>query len=192
MLILFESRFFFHQLVPHICPCILHFGNSSASLWNSRYSEKGDCLNLLQAPFLCYATFTEIWTHKPHDLTDWQFRAGNRSHVNWSTSPRVTSILPVAIIFLCALSGQFQSRNCSWEVSASIFCVQIWPRQSFHTICFLNLRCARRMIRPAPSPAGFNRPIICKAFSSNSHVRIRPLQILQSFETLVGPRTLYP
>ena len=60
-------------------------------------------------------------------------------HVKWSTNPRMTSILATAIIFPWALPGWFQSRDyfLKLEVSTSIFCVLFWPRQSFHTVCFL-------------------------------------------------------
>ena len=34
-----NPRFFFHHLVPHVCPRI---ENSKVSLWNPRYSEKGN------------------------------------------------------------------------------------------------------------------------------------------------------
>ena len=82
-----------------------------------------------------------------------------------------------------------------FEVSTSIFCMLIWPRHHRGTShpLFSNLRCASRMIHPgncspAPSPVGFNRPIIYQSLllelSSHSESFVS--------EILVCTRTLHP
>ena len=94
----------------------------------------------------------------PHWLSTyrWQFCTSNHFHVKWSTNPRVNSILPTAIISLCAFPGRFQSRDFLFANLAA-------PIISYRL--FSNLRCARRttVIHPgncSPALVGFNRPII--------------------------------
>ena len=68
---------FFHYLDPHVCPRIWHIENSRPSLWNPRYSEKGDLPQRFAGTFSCYAIFKWIWTYKTHDLTDYQLNIGS-------------------------------------------------------------------------------------------------------------------
>ena len=84
---------------------------------------------------------------------------------------------------LFALPGRFQLRY---------YCSKFPPRfsvcklgRSIHFIpLFSNFCCSRRMIHTgncclAPSPVGFNRPIISQSLFLESRVRIRPLRSLR-------------
>ena len=75
-ILLLNPCFLFHRIVPQVSPCIRHFENSHALLWNPRPLKKVICLSIFQKLFLllisCYAIFTWIWTYKSHDLTDHQ------------------------------------------------------------------------------------------------------------------------
>ena len=65
------------------------------------------CSNLYKLVFFCFANFK----HKRHDLTEYELTVG--SFVSVIT---FMSIIPTAIISLCALSGQFQSCKLFFEV----------------------------------------------------------------------------
>ena len=81
-----------------------HIQNSSALLWNQRYSEKDDLPEHFTSTFFsCYAIFTWIWTFKTQDLTDYQFTVVSflwEITFMWSDwqKSRVTSILSTVTI----------------------------------------------------------------------------------------------
>ena len=97
------------------------------------------CLNHLHMHFLLLCQFyMNGWTQKAHDLTYHEITVGSLGvEIAFMWSNRqipVTSIL--RNIFLCACFGRFQLHHYFFEVSILIFCVQIWPLQSYHTVCF--------------------------------------------------------
>ena len=129
-----NPRFFFHHLVPHVCPSIWHIENSRASLWNQR-KRKVICLSISQALFLLlYHFHMNMNIYETHDLTDYQLTVGSflpeslscevinesQGDLNSSNSNyfRICSPLSISIA------------RFIFEVSISIFCVLIWPRQS--------------------------------------------------------------
>ena len=160
---------FFHYLDPHVCPRIWHIENSRPSLWNPRYSEKGDLPQRFAGTFSCYAIFKWIWTYKTHDLTDYQLNIGSflpaitfmwsdRQIPRWpqffqqQLFPSVPSLVDFNRAIISRL-GSFHIDVCSFGHAC--------PFIPF----FSNLRCARRMIHPgncsaAPSLVCFNRPIV--------------------------------
>ena len=77
-----NPRFFFHHLVPHVCPSIWHIENSRASLWNQRNSEKGDLPEHFASTFSLVIPFPHEYEHirnsRPHWLSTyrWQFSTG--------------------------------------------------------------------------------------------------------------------
>ena len=80
---------------------------SRASLWNQGYSEKNDLPEPFARTFSLVMQFSHESEHAnswPHWLSTycWQFLTCNHLHVKRSTNPRVTSILPTAIISLIA------------------------------------------------------------------------------------------
>ena len=72
-----NPRFFFHHLVPHVCPSIWHIENSRASLWNQR-KRKVICLSISQALFLLlYHFHMNMNIYETHDLTNYQLTVGS-------------------------------------------------------------------------------------------------------------------
>ena len=129
-----NPRFFFHHLVPHVCPSIWHIENSRASLWNQR-KRKVICLSISQALFLLlYHFHMNMNIYETHDLTDYQLTVGSflpeslscevinesQGDLNSSNSNYFLICSPLSISI-----AQF-----IFEVSISILCVLIWTRQS--------------------------------------------------------------
>ena len=99
------SCFFFHHLVPHVCPSIWHIETSRASLWSPRYSEKRNLPEYFASTFSLVIPISNESEHTKFDYWlstyCWQFSTCNHFLVKWSTDPRVISILPTASISLC-------------------------------------------------------------------------------------------
>ena len=155
---------------------IWHIENFRASLGNPRHSEKCDLLeHFARTFFSCYAIFTWIWTHKTHDLPDYQLTVGSflpaitymwsdrqiKGDLNSSNSnnfppcPALPSQVDFnrAIIFRC-FQFDFLCANLATPITSYRL--------------FSNLRCAGHMIHsgncsPVPSPVGFNRTVISQS-----------------------------
>ena len=133
-----NPRFFVHHLVPHVCPSIWQIKTSRASLWNPRYSEKGN----LHEHFARTSSLVMQFSH-------------TSEHTKLMTSLIIN--FPLAAFYWQSRScevidkskGDFNSFNCNYfplcsppiarlffEVYTSIFCVLIWQRQSHHTVWF--------------------------------------------------------
>ena len=89
-----QPSFFFHHLVPHVCPSIWHIENSRTLLWNPRSQDtlkKVICMSILQTLFLLLCHFhmdLNIQNSWPKWLSTycWQFSTGTHFHLNWSTN----------------------------------------------------------------------------------------------------------
>ena len=106
------------------------------------YLKKVTYLSILQGLFLRLCNFHMNQTTQnswPHWLSTyhWQFSTCNHFHVKWSTNPRVTSILPTAIISLCALAGWYQSRDYFQSFHLDFLCANL-ATPITHTACFQN------------------------------------------------------
>ena len=111
------------------CPSIWRIENSRTSLWNPRYSEKGD---LPERFFSCYATNLNVQNSWSNSVSTyyWQFSTGN--HFMWSNWQILNS--SNSDCFPLCPPWSISNARSFFEDSTSIFCVLIWPRQSFHTI----------------------------------------------------------
>ena len=149
--------------------------------------KKVICSSISRAFFLLFCHFhmnlniQNSWSNSVSTY-HWQFSTGNHFHVKWLTNPslRVTSILPTATVSLCAPPWSISNARLFFEVSTSIFCALIWPRQSFHTICFRI--CTSPVMWSILEIAVLRPPQLVsivqsflKASSSSSRVRVRPL-----------------
>ena len=106
------------HLVPRVCQCIWYFENSSASLWNPRYSEKADLLDSGTFCTLLAVSCLQLLQHKVIDKSQGDLESSNS---NYCPLCPPWPILIARLVF---------------EISISIFCVQIWSRQLFRTDCF--------------------------------------------------------
>ena len=137
-----STRFFFHHLVPHVCPSIWHIENSKVSLWNPRYSEKINCLSISQALFLLLCHFHMNLNTQTHDLLIFNLplaafyrQSLSREVINKSqgdlnsSNSRYFPLCPLWSISIVLFKLFF-------EGSISVFCVLIRPSQSLHAVCF--------------------------------------------------------
>ena len=130
-------------LFQKVCPSNWYIENSRASLWYPRYSEKGN----LHAHFASTFSLNMPISHESE-------------HIKLMTSPIINLLLAVfywqslycEIEVIDNCQGDFNSSNSKycplcppWSISVallffegcnSIFCVQIRPRQSLHTVYF--------------------------------------------------------
>ena len=184
--------------IPEHC-----FGTWPKILWK-RWFAWAFCKNFL---LLCnfHMNHLNIRNSWPNWLStySWQFSTDNHFHVKWSTNPRVTSILPTAIISLCALTchctpWSISIALLSLEISTLIFCVLIWPQQivTNHFIQFVfESLLHSRMIHPGnccpvPSTVGFNSPISSQSLLHKFLCANLPHRFV--FKTLVCTHMFHP
>ena len=153
------------RLVLYVCPRIWHIEKFRASLLNPRSSEKGDFLSISQALFLLLCDFhcqfhmnlniqnsSSVLINLPFAVS-----ASTHFHVKWLTNPRLTSILPTAIISLFALPGWFKLWISFQSLHLDFLCANLTTLIiSYRWLS--NLRFAHGMIHPGnccPAPGPF-------------------------------------
>ena len=146
----------------HVSPSICHIENSRASLWNPRYSEKGDLSGHFARTFSLVMQFLHEYDSISENINSWPLI------VNLPLAVWLLIInLPLAVFYWQSLpckvidksKGDLNSSNSNyfplrppWSISIALL---------FFEVPILNFLCAYLpMPITTPSPVGFNRPII--------------------------------
>ena len=136
MLILFRSFLgippfhpfvFFHHFVPHVCPCIWHFENSSLSILQGLF--------LLLYDFSHESEHTKLMTLVIINLPFAVFYLQSRSCEVINKSQCDLKFFQQQLFLLCP-PWPISMTLLFFKVFTLIFCLLIWKRQSFHTNCF--------------------------------------------------------
>ena len=109
-----------------------------------------------------------------------QFSTGNHFHVKWTTNPRGPQFFQQQVFPSVPSLVDFNS-VLFFEVSTSIICVLIWPRQSLFTVCFriFTVPVVWSILGIAVLRPPRLVQLFLKASSLSSRVRIRPLRSLR-------------